>query len=140
MFQDKNKQQGVAEGSEPAPSQMYKMGWNDGVEDEINDQLRQDPEYVRGFRDGLNHAMGPRGRGRSNPRRYGSESGMAEGKVTEKAVSKAQQKFMGMVHAAQKGEKPASKEVAKVAKDMPKKAAKDFAQTKHKGLPEKKKD
>jgi hypothetical protein len=66
--------------------------------------------------------------------------GVAEGKITEKAVSKAQQKFMGMVHATQKGEKPASKEVAKVAKDMPKKAAKDFAQTKHKGLPEKKKD
>ena len=58
-------------------------------------------------------------------------------KVNEKAVSKAQQKFMGMVHAAQKGEKPASKEVAKVAKSMPKKAAKDFAKTKHKGLPEK---
>jgi hypothetical protein len=55
--------------------------------------------------------------------------------VDEKAVSKAQQKFMGMVHAAQKGEKPASKEVAKVAKEMPKKAAKDFASTKHKGLP-----
>ena len=57
--------------------------------------------------------------------------------IAEKAVSKAQQKFMGMVHAAQKGEKPASKEVAKVAKSMPKKAAKDFAKTKHKGLPEK---
>lgn len=57
--------------------------------------------------------------------------------VAEKAVSKKQQKFMGMVHAAQKGEKPASKEVAKVAKEMPKKAAKDFAATKHKGLPEK---
>ena len=57
--------------------------------------------------------------------------------VNEKAVSKKQQKFMGMVHAAQKGEKPASKEVAKVAKEMPKKAAKDFAATKHKGLPEK---
>lgn len=60
--------------------------------------------------------------------------------VAEKAVSKAQQKFMGMVHAAQKGEKPASSEVAKVAKTMSKKAAKDYAQTKHKGLPEKKKD
>jgi len=59
--------------------------------------------------------------------------------VSEKAVSKKQQKFMGMVHAAQKGEKPASKEVAKVAKDMKKKDAKDFASTKHKGLPEKKK-
>jgi hypothetical protein len=59
--------------------------------------------------------------------------------VDEKAVSKKQQRFMGMVHAAQKGEKPASKEVAKVAKDMGKKDAEDFAATKHKGLPEKKK-
>jgi hypothetical protein len=59
--------------------------------------------------------------------------------VNEKAVSKKQQRFMGMVHAAQKGEKPASKEVAKTAKGMGKKDAKDFASTKHKGLPEKKK-
>ena len=51
------------------------------------------------------------------------------------AVSKAQQKFMGMVHTAQKGEKPASAKVAKVAKKMKKKSAKDFASTKHKGLP-----
>lgn len=58
------------------------------------------------------------------------------GKLEEKAKSKAQQKFMGMVHATQKGKKPASKEVAKVAKDMPKKAAKDYASTKHKGKPE----
>ena len=57
--------------------------------------------------------------------------------VVEKAKSNAQQKFMGMVHATQKGEKAPSKEVAKVAKEMPKKAAKDFAATKHKGLPEK---
>ena len=65
-----------------------------------------------------------------------SESEVADYKaLLEKATSKAQQKFMGMVHAAQKGEKPASKEVAKVAKSMPKKAAKDFAATKHKGLP-----
>lgn len=62
-----------------------------------------------------------------------------EEQVTEKAVSKKQQRFMGMVHAAQKGKKPASKAVADVAKEMPKKAAKDFASTRHEGLPEKKK-
>ena len=62
-----------------------------------------------------------------------------EGQLDEKAVSKKQQKFMGMVHAAQKGEKAASPEVAKVAKSMKKGDVKDFAQTKHKGLPEKKK-
>ena len=58
-------------------------------------------------------------------------------RIDEKAVSKAQQRFMGMVHAAQKGEKPASSEVAAVAKSMGKKDAKDFAKTKHKGLPNK---
>ena len=56
------------------------------------------------------------------------------------AVSKAQQRFMGMVHAAQKGEEPASPEVAKVAADMKKKDAKDFASTKHAGLPDKKEE
>lgn len=66
-----------------------------------------------------------------------TESEVVEYKaILEKAKSKAQQKFMGMVHAAQKGEKPASKEVAKTAKSMPKKAAKDYASTKHKGKPE----
>ena len=58
--------------------------------------------------------------------------------VAEKAVSRKQQRFMGMVHAAQKGEKASSGEVAKVASNMKKKDAKDFASTKHKGLPEKK--
>jgi hypothetical protein len=60
-----------------------------------------------------------------------------EGNVlTEKAVSKAQQRFMGMVYAAKKGEKAASPEVAKAAEGMTKKEAKKFAKTKHKGLPE----
>ena len=59
--------------------------------------------------------------------------------VNEKAVSKQQQKFMGMVHAMQKGKKikGASPELKKVAKTMSKKDAKDFASTKHKGLPTK---
>jgi hypothetical protein len=55
--------------------------------------------------------------------------------LQEKAQSQAQQKFMGMVYAAKKGEKPASPEVAKVAQGMSKKSAKDYAQTAHKGLP-----
>ena len=37
------------------------------------------------------------------------------------AKSKAQQRFMGMVHAAQKGDKAASAKVAKVAKRMKRK-------------------
>ena len=54
------------------------------------------------------------------------------------AVSKKQQRFFGMVRAAQKGEGASSPEVAKVAASIKKKDAKDFASTKHKGLPEKK--
>ena len=44
---------------------------------------------------------------------------------------------MGMVHAMQKGEKVkgASPELKKAARGMSKKAAKDYASTKHKGLP-----
>ena len=62
--------------------------------------------------------------------------------IAEKAVSQQQQKFMGMVHAMQKGEKVkgASKELKKAAKEMPKKAAKDYAATKHEGLPKKVKE
>jgi hypothetical protein len=66
-----------------------------------------------------------------------TKSGAEE--LDEKAVSKKQQKFMGMVHATQKGEKAPSKAVAKVANTMKKGDAEDFASTKHKGLPEKKK-
>ena len=54
--------------------------------------------------------------------------------------SKAQQKFMGMVHALQKGDiepSSVSKSVKAVAKNMKKSDAKDFASTKHKGLPKK---
>ena len=57
------------------------------------------------------------------------------------AVSKAQQKFFGMVRAAQKGEmENPSSEVAKAASSMSKSDVKKFAKTKHKGLPEKKGD
>ncbi len=54
------------------------------------------------------------------------------------AKSKAQQRFFGMVRAAQKGEGVSSPEVAKVADEISDKDAKKFAKTKHKGLPEKK--
>lgn len=56
------------------------------------------------------------------------------------AVSKKQQKFMGIVHGLQKGTvKPSevSKKAQNVAKQMKPKAATDFASTKHKGLPTK---
>ena len=53
---------------------------------------------------------------------------------------KSQQKFFGIVRAIQKGEMaPTTPETAEVAASMKKKDVKDFASTKHKGLPEKKK-
>ncbi len=56
------------------------------------------------------------------------------------AVSQKQQKFFGIVRAIQKGEMaPTTPETAKAAADMKKSDVKDFASTKHKGLPEKKK-
>ena len=55
------------------------------------------------------------------------------------AVSKAQQRFMGMVYATKKGDMTnPSPEVAKAAASMKRSDAKDFASTKHKKLPEKK--
>jgi len=59
------------------------------------------------------------------------------GSLEEKAVSQQQQKFMGMVHAMQKGAKikGASPELKKVAHGMKKSDARDFAATKHAGLP-----
>ena len=55
------------------------------------------------------------------------------------AVSKAQQRFFGMVRATQKGEMDSpSPEVAQAASSMSKSDVKKFAKTKHDKLPEKK--
>ena len=55
------------------------------------------------------------------------------------AVSKSQQRFMGMVCATKKGKMSApSPEVAKAAAGMSEKDACDFARTKHKGLTQEK--
>jgi len=56
------------------------------------------------------------------------------------AVSKKQQRFMGIVRAYQKGtlKTPPTLEVQRAATSMKKKDVKDFASTKHKGLPNKK--
>jgi len=57
--------------------------------------------------------------------------------IQEKAVSKQQQKFFGLVRAIQKGKASGSPEAEKAARDISKKDVKDFASTKHKGLPKK---
>jgi hypothetical protein len=60
--------------------------------------------------------------------------------IAEKAVSKAQQRFMGMVYAAKSGAPAASPEVAKAAEGMSKGEARKFAKTKHEGLPVRKEE
>ena len=62
-----------------------------------------------------------------------------EVELSEKSVSQAQQKLMGMALAYKRGEMDdASDEVKKVANSMSEKDLEDFAKTKHDGLPAKK--
>ena len=61
-------------------------------------------------------------------------------KLQEKAKSKNQQQFMGMVKKCQDTGDCASDEVKKAADGMKKSDVKDFASTKHKGLPNKVED
>jgi hypothetical protein len=71
---------------------------------------------------------------------FGDEyDGMSiEGELEEKAVSRQQQKIMGLALSVKKGDTPkskVSKKVQNMAKEMSKKDLEDFASTKHKGLP-----
>lgn len=66
------------------------------------------------------------------------KAAMCEDTLEEKAVSKAQQRFMGLVRGIQKGKAKGSPEAKKAAETMSAKEVKKFAGTKQKGLPEKK--
>ena len=57
--------------------------------------------------------------------------------LPEKAVSKQQQKFFGVVKAMQSGDIPKEGEAGEAAKEMSKKELDKYAGTKHKGLPDK---
>ena len=70
----------------------------------------------------------------------GTITSTSEGEVTEKALSKKQQQFFGIVRGMQKGDIPKKGKAGKTAKDMDPEDVKDFASTKHKGLPTKKTD
>ena len=63
---------------------------------------------------------------------------VGEMEMTEKAVSKKQQEFFGIVRGMQKGDTPKKGKAGEAAKEMKKKDVKDFASTKHKNLPNKK--
>ena len=57
--------------------------------------------------------------------------------LQEKAVSKAQHRFFGLVRGIQKGQAHGSAKAEKAAKEMSTKEVRKFAKTKEKGLPEK---
>lgn len=65
---------------------------------------------------------------------------VGEMEMTEKALSKKQQEFFGLVRGMQKGTTPKKGKAGEAAKEMKKKDVKDFASTKHKGLPTKVKE
>jgi hypothetical protein len=60
-----------------------------------------------------------------------------ESELEEKSLSKKQQEFFGIVRGMQKGDTPKKGKAGKAAKEMSVKDVKDFASTKHKGLPDK---
>lgn len=62
---------------------------------------------------------------------------VSEKEIKEKAVSKKQQQFFGIVRGMQKGDIPKRGKAGKVSNEISVKDAKDFAETKHKGLPKK---
>lgn len=104
---------------------IYKLLQNkteeDGIEGWVQEKLIKANDYLNAVKE-----------------YYDEKMMQPESAVNEKAVSKAQQKFFGMAHAMQKGAKikGASKELKDVAKSMTKSDVKDFAKTKHKGLPQ----
>jgi len=77
----------------------------------------------------------------TGPRKTPGSNQMAEEtQLDEKAVSKAQHRFFGLVRAIQKGKAEGSEKAEKAAKKMSVKSVRDYAKTKEKGLPEKKKE
>lgn len=125
--------------------EMAKAGLNVRLEKEIDedDQLDQDiqnNEYGDTDQDEKQQGPGEYGNNPNNDKKMDNNDvdGMSiESEIKEKAVSKKQQKFMGVVKAMQDGDLPIEGEAGKVAQEMKPSDVVDFASTKHKGLPNK---
>jgi len=146
-------EQGVEESTEQGqnPTTWYKDNkpfslTRDGSNFHLVDQsgnivrnLRIPPRYIPMNLEDEGYRMSNTGREYYKNPNWFTLDEASEDELDEKAVSKQQQKFFGMAHAIQKGEKVkgASPELKKVAKTMGKQDVKDFASTKHKGLPKK---
>jgi len=114
--------------------QRRKGGVPDGKD---TSSVKEDLDFIEeGKKKGKNKRQFNVLRGTNNVTMFPETSKVNEEVVSETAVSTAQQKFMGMVHAYKKGEmKNASPEVKKTAGEISGTEAKKFASTKHKGLP-----
>ncbi len=106
-----------------------------GNERKMVDAIAKKKSFITsGYYDNISYAVGTN---ENSLRKALENSKMYESVIQEKAVSKQQQKFFGLVRAIQKGKASGSPEAEKAARDMSKKDVKDFASTKHKGLPKK---
>jgi hypothetical protein len=106
-------------------------------EGEMTEDEEDSMNFEKGMRTQLPKQVGPSTNDGSN--NYG-DGLPAESNLQEKAVSKQQQKIMGLALSVKKGDTPkskVSKSVEKMSKEMSKKDLEDFASTKHKGLPKK---
>jgi len=121
------KEEFLADGTESTEGQNRSKITGKGVNNYASGAIKISPE------DGQTDMKGP-----TTPKNVYAHTELEGDLLAEKAKSKAQQKFMGMVYAAKKGEmEDPSPEVEAAAKGMSEKEAKKFAKTKHKGLPEK---
>lgn len=111
---------------------------NDGGKTVIT-QTQSEGEFTEGEEEDVTNVN--KGEDDQDPIQKQGPDGMpTETKLQEKAVSKQQQKIMGLALSVKRGDTPKSKvtkQVQKMAKEMSKKELEDFASTKHKGLPKK---
>lgn len=132
ITEDKGSVRMPADKADPA---KLKSLTDQGINVEVSEDLEDPMDFEMGKRTQNAKQVGPSTNdGQDN---YGD--GMSEeSNLQEKAVSKQQQKIMGLALSVKRGDTPkskVSKSVQKMAKEMSKKELEDFASTKHKGLP-----
>ena len=132
ITEDKGSVRMPADKADPA---KLKALTDQGINVEMSEDMEDPMDFEKGQRTQDPKQVGPNTDDGQDE--YGD--GMpAESSLQEKAVSKQQQKIMGLALSVKKGDTPkskVSKSVQKMAKEMSKKELEDFASTKHKGLP-----
>ena len=134
ITEDKGSVRMPADKADPA---KLKALTDQGINVEMSEDMEDPMDFEKGKRTQDPKQVGPNTDDGQDE--YGD--GMpAESSLQEKAVSKQQQKIMGLALSVKKGDTPkskVSKKVKDMAKEMSKKDLEDFASTKHKGLPKK---